>query len=125
MLRALLLAVGLSLLAAQTLAQEESQDEMIRGSCEGVSNWARTAMKYRQEGAPMATGMKATQDMSTRMTANISADSPLQSIIPLYTESVIEAYDSPRWNGQKHIDRSIEEHRDKYFLACYKILAGS
>lgn len=72
--------------------------------CNVMAGLAGSIMGARQAGVPMSKSMETAED-----------DKLTQMI-------VLEAYDSPRYNGMELKQREISEFRDKWYMYCAKAL---
>lgn len=77
-----------------------------KDACEAASTLAEQIMKARQNGVPMAAQM------------NMTKAEPNDLVEAL----IIDAYDKPRFESDKHQMRLIEDFRDEAYLKCAKTM---
>ncbi|MCB5411776.1 hypothetical protein [Pseudogemmobacter faecipullorum] len=87
-----------ALVAALALPPAASANS--KGDCDTISLVAELVMKSHQVGVPM-----------TDIMGNLGEH---------FSEIIIAAYDTPRFQTQAQKDRSVAEFRDKMTVACYK-----
>lgn len=95
----------LGCLLSGTLNAQDQPSEA--GICDAVAKSARTLMKARQAGVPLATVMKPLEGRSP-------------GVREAMTEMVIAAYDQPRFNSPEFVQRSIDDFANDQHLACLK-----
>lgn len=76
----------------------------VEDLCRGYGNLAAKIMEIRQGGVPMADAM----------------DIASKSKSPIEKQLVIKAYEYPRLSSQEYVQRSIEDFRNEFYLACIK-----
>jgi hypothetical protein len=76
--------------------------------CKVIGKWGENAMTGRQQGMAMSEQI----EIANGMTVAFLRDS--------YISAIQDAYSQPRFSTDGHIQRAIQEHRDKYYLQCYK-----
>lgn len=87
---------------------ERISNESVVDSCTAIENMAETIMDRRQSGVKMSILM------------DIAKESKDKSLSRIITSLIIEAYEKPRYNTEKHKRRVIEDFRNNAFLNCYK-----
>lgn len=87
-----------------TPAPPQLTAERTREWCESVAETAAAVMEVRQAGVPMSEVLKASDSGPNSHTE----------------EFAIKAYEGPRYQTQKHIDREVQDFRNDAFLRCIK-----
>lgn len=75
--------------------------EKVLEACKSIETFAETVMESRQGGMAMSSAMNITDN-------------------PLLASIVVEAYERPRFNSEDIQRKTIEEFKNKHYLACIK-----
>ena len=89
----------LILIAALTLSTAVQAN-----TCEEIENFARTIMDNRQSGVSLVSMIKVVKDHK------------------LGKKMVIDAYESPIFNGKAYKDKTINEFANKWYMTCIKTI---
>ena len=91
----------LILIAALTLSTAVKADT---DTCEEIENFARTIMSNRQSDVSLVSMIKVVKDNK------------------LGKKMVIDAYESPMFNGKAYKDKTINEFANKWYMTCIKTI---
>lgn len=94
--------VFLAALLLPAVAAAEANGKDWQETCNQWSELAETVMSSRQSGVAMSKMMGLTDGDKT------------------FETMIIEAYDKPRFNGDKFQQRAISDFRDEWYSICVK-----
>lgn len=97
-MKALILATTLAALSFTANAEETKQSQ-----CAEIADFAGNIMTLRQLGKPMADTFKLLGDKEPARTM------------------IIQAYETPKFSGEKYKKEHIDKFKDDWFLACIKM----
>lgn len=110
----LIAAVAVAIASPPTFADSpEEVKEAIRSYCVSIANLATTVMTKRQEG------------VSLTVLINALSDSGKHPELKQYaTNMIMRAYETPRFNSDVYVTRSIQDFSNDEHLLCLRVNGG-